>query len=314
MGKQGGNKDFNGFQLLNALWQILAADPANAAGLQSPAEGRFWYNSTLKVFRGANGTKVITFADAADVVPLSQKGAAQGVAPLGADVKIPLQYLPDTVVGGLDYQGVWNAATNTPNLAGSNPSKGDYYKVSVAGSTNLGGITDWNVGDWAVYNGAAWDKLDQTETVSSVAGRTGAIVLSAGDVAGVLAAANALSELNTPALKASARTNLALGTAAQRDAPASGDAGPAEVVLGSDSRLQAGAGGKRFSVTFGDGVASTFVITHNLNTQDVIAAVRDAAAPFAAWDVDYEATTVNTVTVRLGFVPAANALRCTVLA
>jgi hypothetical protein len=43
--------------------------------------------------------------------------------------------------------------------------------VSVAGSTSLSGITDWAVGDWAIYvdNGAgtdAWQKVDNTSTLS----------------------------------------------------------------------------------------------------------------------------------------------------
>jgi hypothetical protein len=50
--------------------------------------------------------------------------------------------------------------------------------VSVAGTTNLNGITDWLVGDWAVYNGTAWQKVDNTDSVTSVNGLTGAVVLT----------------------------------------------------------------------------------------------------------------------------------------
>jgi len=34
--------------------------------------------------------------------------------------------------------------------------------VSVAGSTNLDGIKDWQIGDWAVFNGTVWQKIDDT--------------------------------------------------------------------------------------------------------------------------------------------------------
>ena len=61
------------------------------------------------------------------------------------------------LVGGATYQGVWNASTNSPSLASGTGTKGYYYVVSVAGSTNLDGITDWKVGDWAIFNGTAWD-------------------------------------------------------------------------------------------------------------------------------------------------------------
>ena len=74
-----------------------------------------------------------------------------------------------TVSGsGLSYQGTWNASTNTPTLASSTGTSGYYYIVSVAGSTNLNGITDWGVGDWAIYNGTAWQKIDQSETLQFV--------------------------------------------------------------------------------------------------------------------------------------------------
>jgi hypothetical protein len=61
---------------------------------------------------------------------------------------------------------------------------GYYYVVSVAGTTNLNGITDWQIGDWAIFNGSAWQKIDQTNTVSSVNGYTGAVVLTQTDIAG----------------------------------------------------------------------------------------------------------------------------------
>jgi hypothetical protein len=89
-----------------------------------------------------------------------------------------------SVAGGLSYQGTWNASTNSPTLASSAGTNGYYYIVGTAGSTNLNGITDWQVGDWLLFNGSTWQKLDQTNLVTSVAGRTGAITLSNSDVAG----------------------------------------------------------------------------------------------------------------------------------
>ena len=86
------------------------------------------------------------------------------------------------VIGALVYKGTWNAFTNTPTLASGVGSKGDYYVVSVAGNTNLDGITDWQVGDFAVFNGTAWQKVDNTDAVLSVNGQTGIVVLGATDV------------------------------------------------------------------------------------------------------------------------------------
>ena len=109
-------------------------------------------------------------------------GVANGVATLDSAGTVPISQLPAAVVGALNYQGTWNASTNTPTLASSTGTKGYYYVVSVAGSTNLNGITDWKVGDWAVYNGTAWQKIDNTDSVTSVNGYTGAVVLTYTDV------------------------------------------------------------------------------------------------------------------------------------
>jgi hypothetical protein len=84
--------------------------------------------------------------------------------------------------GGLEYKGNWNASTNTPALTSSVGTNGNYYTVSVAGSTNLNGITDWQVGDWAIFNGSEWQKIDQSNTVTSVNGEVGAVVLDYADV------------------------------------------------------------------------------------------------------------------------------------
>jgi len=90
-----------------------------------------------------------------------------------------------SVAGGLSYQGTWNASTNTPTLASSTGTNGYYYIVATAGSTNLNGITDWQIGDWLMYNGTVWQKIDQTNSVTSVNGQTGAV--SVGTVTSVSA-------------------------------------------------------------------------------------------------------------------------------
>lgn len=92
-----------------------------------------------------------------------------------------------SVAGGLSYQGTWNASTNTPTLTSSVGVNGYYYIVATAGSTNLNGITDWQIGDWLMFNGSVWQKIDQSNTVTSVNGQTGAV--SVGTVTSVAATA-----------------------------------------------------------------------------------------------------------------------------
>ena len=87
--------------------------------------------------------------------------------------------------GAVNYKGTWDADTNTPTLVSSTGTQGDYYVVNVAGTTNLDGITDWEIGDWAIFNGLVWEKVDNTDSVSSVNGQVGTVVLNAANVGAV---------------------------------------------------------------------------------------------------------------------------------
>ncbi|PBC02677.1 hypothetical protein [Mesorhizobium sp. WSM3860] len=121
----------------------------------------------------------------------SEKGNANGYAELDATGKVPAAQLPSALFGSLSYQGTWNANTNTPTIpAASSANRGQYYKVATAGATNVSGITDWQIGDWIVSNGTAWDKIDNTDQVSSVAGLVGTITVAALKTALVLVKAD----------------------------------------------------------------------------------------------------------------------------
>jgi hypothetical protein len=71
-------------------------------------------------------------------------------------------------LGALNYKGTWDATANSPALASSVGTKGDYYVVSVAGSTALNGISNWGIGDWAVFNGSVWQRVEGGADVNAV--------------------------------------------------------------------------------------------------------------------------------------------------
>ena len=98
--------------------------------------------------------------------------------------------------GGLSYQGTWNASTNAPSLSDGSGTAGDYYIVSTAGSTSLDGVTDWDVGDWVIANATVWQKLDNSDQVLSVAGKTGAVSLVIADIASLQSSLDAKANLS----------------------------------------------------------------------------------------------------------------------
>lgn len=112
----------------------------------------------------------------------SEKGAANGVATLDGSGKVPVSQLPNAV---MTYEGLWNASTNSPALSDGTGNAGMVYRVSVAGTQNLGsGNISFEIGDYAIYNAAGtWEKADTTDAVASVNGQTGIVVLDSDDIA-----------------------------------------------------------------------------------------------------------------------------------
>lgn len=120
----------------------------------------------------------------ANKVETSLLGANNGVATLDSNGKVPLAQINDVLLGQVEYKGTWNAGTNTPTLptdpsGETNGLKGEYYVVSDAGTF---ATISFEVGDWIISNGTAWEKVDNTDAVSSVAGKTGVVTLDKTDV------------------------------------------------------------------------------------------------------------------------------------
>ncbi len=95
-----------------------------------------------------------------------------GISTTGTFQQNDWQKIAGGTTGGINYKGTWDAETNTPDLLTAAPAKGDYYVVAVAGETDLNGITDWNLGDWAIYNGEAWEKIFNSQIVTDAENST----------------------------------------------------------------------------------------------------------------------------------------------
>lgn len=151
--------------------------------------------------------------------------APNGSTPLiNNNNKINLTYIPDSILGQLVFGGlarpVYYAGANDEyieftfsddavtklELSSSSQTlrlqdidlskwKGLYFVVAKLSSdttstwevkTNAyGGIISLTVGDWLLSTGTSWEKVDNTDAVQSVAGKTGAVTLAVADINGL---------------------------------------------------------------------------------------------------------------------------------
>ena len=204
---------------------------------------------------------------------------------------------PSLLTGTVTYKGTWSAATNTPTLA--NPpsaiTNGNYYVVSAAG-TQFSLV--FNIGDWIISNGTAWEKVDNTDAVSSVFGRMGAVVGVSTDysVVGITNTALGASNPSTVAATTITATSTVAATGAVTGSNLSGTntgdqtitltggvtgsgtgSFAATVVTNADLTGVITSVGNATSIASQTGTGSTFVVSSSPTiTTPVIAQINDA--------------------------------------
>lgn len=72
--------------------------------------------------------------------------------------------------------------------------------------------------------------------------------------------------------------------------------------------------GAVYTATIGDGTTSSFTITHNFGTRDVVVTVRNAASPYEVINTAWNATTASSVSLDFGMAPSSNSVRVAVYA
>ena len=144
-------------------------------------------------------TKPVSFAQQSLVdskESIINKNQPNGYVGLDSNGRISLSQMPSVIGSTLIYMGTWNALTNTPTLSSGIGSNGQYYKVSVAGSTSIDGINSWNIGDWIIYNGTNWQQTSNSENVQTVNGRVGNVIITKTDLG--LTNIDNTSDINKP--------------------------------------------------------------------------------------------------------------------
>ncbi len=116
-------------------------------------------------------------------VKRSEMGVPEGVATLGKDGKVPESQLPDSVLGNVKYQGVWDAANNVPELVLNDFESIGHYYIAINKGSQFG--YDFDPGDWVINSNGRWVKVDNVDSVKSVNGKIGIVELGIEDIPGL---------------------------------------------------------------------------------------------------------------------------------
>ena len=90
-------------------------------------------------------------------------------------------------VNTLNFISNWDADTNTPNLQSGIGTKNDYYVVlnsltNPSTATTLDALNSFSNGDWIIFNGSTWNKIDNQNTVQSINSKVGTVILNHSDL------------------------------------------------------------------------------------------------------------------------------------
>ena len=198
------------------------------------AKGVVQLATQSEVNAGTDTKKVITPATLG-------KGKANGVASLDANSKIITSQLPDYLLGQVMYGGnastvatttvispsnslktkknitatsisIENSETSTKNNTYGYKDMEGVYFICQASGTFAG--NSFETGDWIISTGAKWEKIDNTDAVTSVNGQIGDVKITRVDEAGT---ADKLKTARTIALTGDATGSTTFDGSANRD-------------------------------------------------------------------------------------------------
>ena len=120
--------------------------------------------------------------DLAEKIKVITNGGGTSQSVLDSLASLQAQITALSNLGAVNYVGTWDASTNNPTITSGSGDKGDYYVVSVAGSTSIDGQTLWGVGDWIIFNGVVWQRVDGGSTGDFTTVNASGNITTGGDI------------------------------------------------------------------------------------------------------------------------------------
>ena len=239
----------------------------------------------------ANSATTLAGYGITDALASSLKGAANGLAELDATGKVPAAQLPSYVDDVLEYA----------NLAAF-PATGETAKIYVALDTNK--IYRWS--------GSAYIEVSPTagnaDTATKLA--TARSITATSEVSWTVSF-DGSANVSAAATVANSAVISKVLTGVNNESSAFTSILATDTVLQAFEKLQgqanwlAGNRARKVSQQIGDGTSTSFVVTHNFGTRDLVVSVRQSASPYATVECDIEMTDVNSFTVRFAVAPTS---------
>jgi hypothetical protein len=232
---------------------------------------------TFAKFQQIGGLKLIgntsgSTANAAEVDIITST-ALSGAANTNIPTTLAVKTYVDSLVAGIgNLEGGWDASTGSFPSA-SPTKKGDYWFVTVAGT--VGGV-NFAVGDVIIA------KIDNASTSS------------AADWIQLEVNRDIATETTPGIAEIATQSETNTGTDDQR--------------IVTPLKLNTYIAARSFAANVGNGSATSYAVTHGMNSIDVVVMIKDNATLEEVF-ADIVITDVNTVTVSFAVVPASNAYR-----
>ncbi len=345
--------DFSKLELRNAVIQILSAAPStpttaqvyydSTLGYLRVWSGSAWHRASFGTdpYARANhtGTQLAStisdlattvqayrldqFAAPTAAVSLNSQRITNLATPTAATDAATKAYV-DSAVNGLDWKASVRAATTTAGTLATSFENGDTIDGVVLATGDRILVKDQATASQnGIYVVAASGSPARAADADANAEVTSglAVFVEEGTANG-----NQQWVLTTDNPITVGTTNLTFAqVGAQGGAPTAGGgltlasntyavgAGTGIIVNADDVAIDTSVVMRRFSSSFGDGTSTSFTITHNLGTRDVLVQAYDNTSPWGEVGVDVEHTSTTTVTLRTAAAPTNNQYRVVVI-